>query len=152
MEWMSSIDASFLHVENDVTPMHIGGVSLFEGPPPPFEDLRRMVESKTSVPHFYVTHEYKVGALLDHAAVEHRVHVAALVGVLVEALRADVLVRPDLTETLRVLLRAAAAQVADRDALKVNVDRVVGGVLLGLAALPFLAVGLVALAAAGKAA
>ncbi len=27
MEWMSPIDSSFLHLENDVTPMHIGGVS-----------------------------------------------------------------------------------------------------------------------------
>jgi hypothetical protein len=35
MEWMSAIDSSFLHVENDTTPMHIGGVSIFEGPPPP---------------------------------------------------------------------------------------------------------------------
>jgi pyruvate dehydrogenase E2 component (dihydrolipoamide acetyltransferase) len=26
---------------------------------------RRMAESKTSVPHFYVTHEYKMGALID---------------------------------------------------------------------------------------
>jgi WS/DGAT/MGAT family acyltransferase len=26
--------------------MHIGGVSLFEGPPPPFEDLRSMVQGK----------------------------------------------------------------------------------------------------------
>jgi diacylglycerol O-acyltransferase len=49
MEWMSSIDASFLHVENDVTPMHIGGVSLFEGPPPPFEDLREMVAGKLAL-------------------------------------------------------------------------------------------------------
>jgi diacylglycerol O-acyltransferase / wax synthase len=46
MEWMSAIDSSFLHVENDTTPMHIGGVSIFEGPPPPFEDLRAMVASK----------------------------------------------------------------------------------------------------------
>ena len=38
------MDASFLHVENDVTPMHIGGVSIFEGPPPPFAELRAMVE------------------------------------------------------------------------------------------------------------
>jgi diacylglycerol O-acyltransferase len=49
MEWMSSIDASFLHVENDVTPMHIGGVSLFEGPPPPFEDFKAMVAGKLSI-------------------------------------------------------------------------------------------------------
>ncbi|MCW3033499.1 MAG: putative Acyltransferase [Solirubrobacterales bacterium] len=46
MEWMSAIDSSFLHIENDVTPMHIGGVSLFEGPPPPFADLKEMVASK----------------------------------------------------------------------------------------------------------
>jgi WS/DGAT/MGAT family acyltransferase len=49
MEWMSSIDASFLHIENDVTPMHIGGVSLFEGPPPPFEDFKAMVAGKLSI-------------------------------------------------------------------------------------------------------
>ena len=46
MEWMSPIDSSFLHIENGTTPMHIGGVSIFEGPPPPFEQLRAMVEGK----------------------------------------------------------------------------------------------------------
>jgi WS/DGAT/MGAT family acyltransferase len=46
MEWMSPVDSSFLHVENDTTPMHIGAVSIFQGPPPPFEDLRAMVASK----------------------------------------------------------------------------------------------------------
>jgi len=46
MEPMSAIDATFLHVENDVTPMHIGGVSIFEGPAPAFADLRAMVEGK----------------------------------------------------------------------------------------------------------
>ncbi len=46
MEPMSSIDASFLHIENDTTPMHIGGVSIFEGPPPPFEQLQEMIEGK----------------------------------------------------------------------------------------------------------
>ena len=46
MQSMSAQDAMFLHVENDVTPMHIGGVSIFEGPPPPFADLRGMVASK----------------------------------------------------------------------------------------------------------
>jgi WS/DGAT/MGAT family acyltransferase len=49
MEWMSSIDSSFLHVENDVTPMHIGGVSLFEGPPPAFADLKAMVAGKLDI-------------------------------------------------------------------------------------------------------
>ena len=46
MQAMSVQDAMFLHVENDVTPMHIGGVSIFEGPPPPFEELRSMVAGK----------------------------------------------------------------------------------------------------------
>jgi diacylglycerol O-acyltransferase / wax synthase len=46
---MSVQDAAFLHVENDVAPMHIGGVSIFEGPPPPFEELRSMVEGKLSL-------------------------------------------------------------------------------------------------------
>jgi diacylglycerol O-acyltransferase / wax synthase len=46
MEWMSAIDSSFLHVENDTTPMHIGGVSIFAGPPPPFEQLQAMVAGK----------------------------------------------------------------------------------------------------------
>jgi diacylglycerol O-acyltransferase / wax synthase len=43
---MSAQDATFLHVENDVTPMHIGGVSIFEGPPPSFDELTTMVEGK----------------------------------------------------------------------------------------------------------
>jgi diacylglycerol O-acyltransferase len=49
MEWMSPIDSSFLHVENSTTPMHIGGVSIFEGPPPPFADLRAMVAGKLAL-------------------------------------------------------------------------------------------------------
>jgi WS/DGAT/MGAT family acyltransferase len=46
MEWMSPVDSSFLHVENDTTPMHIGAVSIFQGPPPPFDELRAMVAGK----------------------------------------------------------------------------------------------------------
>jgi diacylglycerol O-acyltransferase len=46
MEWMSPVDSSFLHIENDNTPMHIGAVSIFAGPPPPFDDLRAMVAGK----------------------------------------------------------------------------------------------------------
>jgi diacylglycerol O-acyltransferase len=46
VESMSAQDATFLHVENDVTPMHIGGVSIFEGPPPSFDELSEMVRAK----------------------------------------------------------------------------------------------------------
>lgn len=46
MQSMSAQDATFLHVENDVTPMHIGGVSIFEGPRPSFDELLEMVAGK----------------------------------------------------------------------------------------------------------
>jgi WS/DGAT/MGAT family acyltransferase len=46
MDWMSPMDASFLHIEGPMNPMHIGGVSIFEGPAPPFEELEEMVEGK----------------------------------------------------------------------------------------------------------
>ena len=46
MEWMSPIDSSFLYLENEVTPMHIGGVSIFEGPMPEIDALREMVAGK----------------------------------------------------------------------------------------------------------
>jgi diacylglycerol O-acyltransferase / wax synthase len=46
MDWMSPMDASFLHIEGPMNPMHIGGVSIFEGPVPPFEQLEEMVAGK----------------------------------------------------------------------------------------------------------
>ena len=41
MQRMSAQDASFLHIETDNSPMHVGGVSIFEGPPPPFAERPR---------------------------------------------------------------------------------------------------------------
>jgi diacylglycerol O-acyltransferase / wax synthase len=49
MARMSPLDASFLHLENDVTHMSIASVSIFEGPPPPSDDLLRMLEGKLSL-------------------------------------------------------------------------------------------------------
>jgi diacylglycerol O-acyltransferase / wax synthase len=46
MDWMSPMDASFLHLEGPMNPMHVGGVSIFEGPAPPFERLEEMVAAK----------------------------------------------------------------------------------------------------------
>ena len=46
MDWMSPMDASFLHIEGPMNPMHVGGVSIFEGPAPPFEQLEEMVSGK----------------------------------------------------------------------------------------------------------
>ncbi len=38
LDRLTSIDASFLHQEGPTSHMHIGGVLVFEGPPPEFED------------------------------------------------------------------------------------------------------------------
>jgi len=38
LDRLSSIDASFLHQEGPTSHMHIGGVLVFEGPPPDFTD------------------------------------------------------------------------------------------------------------------
>ena len=46
MDRMSPLDASFLHIENDVNHMHIASVAIFEGPPPPYEDVIEMIASK----------------------------------------------------------------------------------------------------------
>ena len=39
MQTMSPLDASFLHIENDVTHMHVGWVGIFEGPAPEPEEV-----------------------------------------------------------------------------------------------------------------
>ena len=46
MQRMSFQDASFLDIEGDTSPMHVGGVSIFEGPPPPLADVLAIVEGK----------------------------------------------------------------------------------------------------------
>ena len=43
---MSPLDASFLHLEDNVTQLHIGSVAIFEGPPPPVDELLAMVAGK----------------------------------------------------------------------------------------------------------
>ncbi len=46
MDRMSPLDAMFLAVEDDRNPMHIGNVSVFDGPPPTYGDLIRAVAAK----------------------------------------------------------------------------------------------------------
>ncbi|HEX6476646.1 MAG TPA: wax ester/triacylglycerol synthase family O-acyltransferase [Acidimicrobiales bacterium] len=43
---LSPLDSSFLHLEDRVSHMHIGSISIFEGPEPPFEDFVAMIEGK----------------------------------------------------------------------------------------------------------
>jgi diacylglycerol O-acyltransferase / wax synthase len=46
---LSPLDASFLHVEDGVSHMHIGSVTIFEGPPPDFNQIVEMVRGKLSL-------------------------------------------------------------------------------------------------------
>jgi diacylglycerol O-acyltransferase / wax synthase len=39
LDRLTAIDASFLHQEGPASHMHVGGVTLLEGPPPPFTEL-----------------------------------------------------------------------------------------------------------------
>ena len=46
MQTMSPLDASFLHIEDAVTHMHIGSVGLFEGPPPGPGEVKQAVAAR----------------------------------------------------------------------------------------------------------
>jgi WS/DGAT/MGAT family acyltransferase len=46
MQRMSPLDASFLHIEDRVSHMHIGSAAIFEGPPPSHEEILSAIEKK----------------------------------------------------------------------------------------------------------
>jgi WS/DGAT/MGAT family acyltransferase len=46
VQTMSPLDASFLHVEDAVTHMHIGSVGIFEGPAPGSDELRSAIATR----------------------------------------------------------------------------------------------------------
>jgi diacylglycerol O-acyltransferase / wax synthase len=53
MDRLSAIDMSFLTNESDTSHMHVGGITIFEGPPPAYDDLLEHVRSRLSlVPRF----------------------------------------------------------------------------------------------------
>ncbi len=49
MDRLSPLDASFLHIEDDVNHMHIGSIGIFEGPPPAYEELMATVGGRLSL-------------------------------------------------------------------------------------------------------
>jgi diacylglycerol O-acyltransferase len=53
MDRLSAIDVSFLTNESSSSHMHVGGILIFEGPPPSYEDLLEHVSSRLAlVPRF----------------------------------------------------------------------------------------------------
>ena len=53
LDHLTVLDELFLHLEGPNTHMHVGGVTLFEGPPPDHEEVLEMVDSRIHmVPRF----------------------------------------------------------------------------------------------------
>src|SRR2546421_7255625 len=51
---LSPVDASFLHQERQASHMHVGGVAIFEGPPPSRDDFVAHLESRLHlVPRYH---------------------------------------------------------------------------------------------------
>jgi diacylglycerol O-acyltransferase / wax synthase len=46
LDRLTSIDASFLHQEGPTSHMHVGGVLVFEGPPPAFDEFLNHIRSR----------------------------------------------------------------------------------------------------------
>lgn len=46
MDSLSSLDASFLYIENEFNHMHVAVIAIFEGPPPQGDEIEEMVSSK----------------------------------------------------------------------------------------------------------
>jgi diacylglycerol O-acyltransferase / wax synthase len=46
LDRLSAVDASFLHNESDASHMHVGGITIFEGPPPALDDFLDQIRSR----------------------------------------------------------------------------------------------------------
>lgn len=46
MDSLSALDAEFLHVEDDITQLHIGGIATFDGPPPSYDDFTQCLADR----------------------------------------------------------------------------------------------------------
>jgi diacylglycerol O-acyltransferase len=53
MDHLGALDALFVNAEDGVTHLHIGSCAIFAGPPPPFDDLVALIDSKLpSIPRY----------------------------------------------------------------------------------------------------
>src|SRR5258708_10801839 len=46
MDRLSPLDASFLHIEDGVSHMHIASIAIFEGPAPSYDEVRGTIAGK----------------------------------------------------------------------------------------------------------
>ena len=47
LDRLTAVDASFLHQEGPSSHMHVGGLTLLEGPPPPLEEFLGLLRVDT---------------------------------------------------------------------------------------------------------
>lgn len=109
MDRMSPQDASFLHIEDDVSHMHIASVAIFEGPAPDIAELRQMVAGKLPlVPRYrqrvrFVPFDLERPVWVDDPTFNLEYHV-----------RQSALGQPGGDEQLRTLVGRVMSQPLDR--------------------------------------
>jgi diacylglycerol O-acyltransferase len=109
MERLSPLDASFLHLEDDRSHMHIGSVAIFEGPPAAYDEMLARIGGKLPlVPRYRQKVRFVPLALgrpvwVDDPHFQLRYHV-----------RRTALPRPGGDEELRLLVGRVMSQQLDR--------------------------------------
>src|SRR5919204_686503 len=107
---LTGLDASFLHLEDAASHMHVAGVMIFEGSPPPYEELLEAIERRLGlVPRYrqrlaFVPFGQGRPKWVDDPHLNLRYHV-----------RATALPAPGSEEQLRALAGRVFAQQLDRD-------------------------------------
>jgi diacylglycerol O-acyltransferase / wax synthase len=107
---LTGLDASFLHLEDAASHMHVAGVMLFEGSPPPYDDLLEAIERRLGlVPRYrqrlaFVPFGQGRPRWVDDPHLNLRYHV-----------RATALPAPGSEQQLKELAGRVFAQQLDRD-------------------------------------
>jgi WS/DGAT/MGAT family acyltransferase len=107
---LTGLDASFLHLEDAAAHMHVAGVMIFEGPPPPYDDLLEAIERRLGlVPRYrqrlaFVPLGQGRPKWVDDPHLNLRYHV-----------RSTALPGPGSEEQLKALAGRVFAQQLDRD-------------------------------------
>jgi len=109
MDPLSSLDASFLYIENEFNHMHVASIGIFEGPPPHGDEIEEMFSSKLHlVPRYrqkvrFVTFDLGRPVWSDDHHFNLRYHV-----------RHTALPAPGSDEQLRALMGRVMSQQLDR--------------------------------------
>src|SRR5919106_5728024 len=107
---LTGLDASFLHLEDSSSHMHVAGVMIFEGSPPPYDELLEAIERRLGlVPRYrqrlaFVPFAQGRPRWVDDPHLNLRYHV-----------RATALPSPGSEDQLRALAGRVFSQQLDRD-------------------------------------